>query len=240
MASKDRLNDALLRFAPPLGAAYVRFVHRTTRWTRIGEEHHAAMISSGRPFICAFWHARLLMMPIIKLEQGRDFTMMISAHGDGEAGTRLAARFGIDAARGSGADPRKPDKAKGGAAALKGLVESAKAGRNIGVTPDGPRGPARQARLGVAQLARLTGLPVLPMSYSVASGRFLSSWDRFLVPFPFGRGVFAFGTPVMVEGRGPVHLEATRRAIEAELNRITDLADQMMGHAPIRPVLAPA
>ncbi|WP_051881312.1 lysophospholipid acyltransferase family protein [Parvularcula oceani] len=235
MARKKSLSPLLLAVLPPLVAGYIRLVHGTVRWERIGDEHHRALIGSGQPFICAFWHSRLLMMPVIKAEQGRDFRMLISEHRDGEVIARVIGHFGIDTARGSAADPRKRDKNKGGAAALKALISSGREGRNTGITPDGPRGPRQRAQPGIAQLARLSGLPVLPMSYSVRRARFLGSWDRFLLPLPFSRGVFAFGEPVRIGGRGPEALERGRTEIEEELNRITAACDRMMGHEEVAP-----
>ena len=234
--ARKTISDALLLGAlPPLLAGYARLVARTTRWEREGEAHFRGLIASGAPFIVAFWHARLLMLFTTVPEMGRPGVAMVSAHRDGEAIARTLERLGVGAVRGSAQDPRKPDKAKGGAGALKQLVSLARSGANTAITPDGPRGPAGRAQPGVAQLARLAGAVVQPVAYAVRPGRYLSSWDRFLLPAPFGRGVFVFGEPVRVEGRGAAALEEGRLRIEAELNRITALADERVGHEASRP-----
>lgn len=216
----------MLGALPPTLAAYARLVARTTRWEREGDAHFQGLIGSGAPFICAFWHARLLMVFSILPEMGRPGTAMVSAHRDGEVIARTLERLGVGAVRGSAQDPDKPAKAKGGAGALRGLIGLARSGANTAITPDGPRGPARVAQPGVAQLARLTGLPVLPVAWATARGRTLSTWDGFVLPFPGGRGVWVFGAPVRV-GRGAAAVEAGRAEIEAALNAVTDRADAL-------------
>ena len=228
MASKTITDALLLGVLPPLLAGYARLVARTTRWEREGDAHFQGLIASGAPFIVAFWHARLLMLFATVPEMGRPGIAMVSAHRDGEAIARTLERLGVGAVRGSAADPRKPDKAKGGAGALKQLISMAKAGTNTAITPDGPRGPRGVAQPGIAQLARLTGLPVLPVAWATSRGRRLRTWDRFFVPYPWGRGVFVFGEPVRV-GRGEGATEAGRAAIEAALTAVTARADAMVG-----------
>ena len=229
--ARDTLPDRLAqRLIPPLVAAYVRLVRRTTRWERIGEDAWRACTDAEAPFLLTMWHSRLLMVPVLKAEVAEPITAIVSEHRDGAYIADVLARFGIGSARGSAADPRKPHKAKGGAGALRRLVAVTRAGESAAITPDGPRGPRQRAQPGIAQLAKLTGLTVLPITYAVRPARYLSTWDRFLVPLPFGRGVFVFGEPITVTGRGPEAMEAGRRRIEDELNRITRLADEWAGH----------
>jgi lysophospholipid acyltransferase (LPLAT)-like uncharacterized protein len=72
------------------------------------------------------------------------------------------------------------------------------------VTPDGPKGPRHQLKEGVVRLARITGRPVVPLTFACSRGHRFASWDRFLLPFPFSRGVFVFGDPVyFVKGEAP-------------------------------------
>ena len=238
--ARTTLTDRLtLDVLPPLVAAYVRLVRRTTRWTRIGEAHWRGAIDAPTPFLLVMWHSRLLMVPVLSREFDRSVHAIVSEHRDGEVIARVLERLGVQAARGSAADPRKPHKAKGGAGALKKLIGVTRAGGNAAITPDGPRGPRQRAQPGIAQLAKLTGLPVVPIAYAVRPARFLPSWDRFVVPLPFGRGVFVFGEPVTVTGRGPDALEAGRVRIEEALNRVTAEADAWAGHEVVPPAPKP-
>lgn len=243
MARKKNLHPILVSLLSSGLALYIRAIERTLRWEYIGNEHHQALITSGKPFICAFWHSRLLMMPMLQRAQNSPFAVLVSEHGDGELIAQTVAKFGIDTRRGSAANPRKKEKNKGGASALKSLIAATKAGMNTGLTPDGPRGPRQQAQMGVIQLARLTGAPVIPVAYSVRRAVETNSWDRFLlpIPLPFSKGVAAFGPPLWVpsrgpDARGPDAMEQHRRQLEDQLNQITALADERAGRAPSSPM----
>ncbi len=239
MRSRKTPAAILDQVLPPLASAYVRLVARTCRWDRIGQERFAALIATGEPFIVAFWHARILMMPMLRRELRTPFTAIVSAGRDGEVAARMLRRFGIETARGSSRDARKPHKDKRGADALRATIGAVRAGHVVGLCPDGPRGPAGQAQLGAAQLAGLTGLPVIPISYSAAWGRRLSSWDRFLLPLPFSRAVFAFGEPLTVP-RGEGAAEEGRARIEAALHRVDAVADAHVGRPRLLLSEAPA
>ncbi|MEM9233253.1 MAG: lysophospholipid acyltransferase family protein [Pseudomonadota bacterium] len=231
MARKTSSSPIVTRLLPWLVATYIRLVHRTVRWRVVGEENHLRLIERGTPFICTFWHSRLLMMPVLQKQQKRRFTMLISEHKDGEVIARVMEHFGIDTRRGSAADPRKPEKNKGGAAALKSLVPALRDGSNIGITPDGPRGPRQRAQAGVAQLARLGGAAVLPVTFSAQKARVFDSWDHFLLPLPipFAKGIIIFGDPIeLTEGR-KTDAETLRLRIEEDMNAITRAADREMG-----------
>ncbi len=89
---------------------------------------------------------------------------------------------------------------------------------------------------GIVQLARLAGVPVLPLTVSVARRRVLRTWDRFLVPLPFSRGVFVWGEPIAVpRDADPAILEARRREIEDRLIALTADADRRCGQPPVAP-----
>ena len=215
-----------------LGARYIRLVHATSRWTVEGGEPANAFWDRREPFILAFWHSRLLMMPYI-WRRGVTIKMLVSNHADGEFITRTVVPFGIETVRGS--------SSKGGAQALRHLLGLLKAGTCVGLTPDGPRGPRMRAAAGVVTLAKLSGIPVIPAAYSISSAVFLKSWDRFLVARPFGRGLFLWGAPIRVTRDDDA--DAARVRIEQALNAVTREADRRCGLTPIEPaelVHAPA
>jgi lysophospholipid acyltransferase (LPLAT)-like uncharacterized protein len=112
--------------------------------------------------IVAFWHGRQLMMPFAY--RGKKISILISRHRDGELIARTVGRFGFHAARGS--------TTRGGAAALMHLARSARAGDDLAVTPDGPRGPRQAVQLGVVELAKLTGRPIIPLAFGASKKKF--------------------------------------------------------------------
>jgi lysophospholipid acyltransferase (LPLAT)-like uncharacterized protein len=220
-------SDAVRRFACRLGALYIRLVHASGRWQVIGGDIPKRYWNQGTPFILAFWHGRILMMPYC-WERRRPIHMLISQHRDGRLIADTVAHFGIDTVSGS--------SSKGGAGALRAMVRFLKAGKCVGVTPDGPRGPRMRASDGIVATARLSGAPIIPATYSSASGRNLGSWDRFLVAWPLSKGVIVWGEPIHVApDADAAALDAARQAVEQGLNAITAEADRLCDRPAIEP-----
>ena len=115
-------------------------------------------------------------------------------------------------------------------------------GRNgalVAITPDGPRGPLMRAQEGVARLAFTQGAPVIAVGFSVRWGWHLASWDRFLLPLPFGRGAIIYSEPRLPPAeQSPPALARFRRALEADLNEVTNRADDLCGRARVLPATA--
>jgi lysophospholipid acyltransferase (LPLAT)-like uncharacterized protein len=154
---KKRLESwGKLSLLPPMGAALVRGIAGTMRLETRGHEAVDALYREGRHIILAFWHAQQLMIPLGYRGQGSH--VLISQHGDGEIIARIIARFGHEAVRGS--------STRGGAGALRALIKLGRAGKDLVVTPDGPKGPRQIAKLGVIQLAKATGLPIVPLAFA--------------------------------------------------------------------------
>jgi lysophospholipid acyltransferase (LPLAT)-like uncharacterized protein len=92
------------------------------------------------------------------------------------------------------------------------------------------------AAAGAVQAARLAGVPLVPASLATGRRKVLRSWDRFLLAWPFGTGVFVWGKAIEIAAdAGESEVEAVRLALEAELNRISAEADRLVGHAPVEP-----
>lgn len=179
----DRL---LLALAPRLAAGVIRLLRLLLRVEFLGEERPSAFWQRGEHVILAFWHDQLLLM--VRGYRGPGARILISPSKDGELIARTMERFGQGAVRGS--------SSRGGRAAFKSMVALAEEPYDLVITPDGPKGPRHQIKPGVVQLARLTGRPVIPMAFAVSRGHRFASWDRFLLPYPFARGVYAFGEAV--------------------------------------------
>src|SRR5690242_10213241 len=157
-----RLKNRLERWAkfsllPPVGAALVWGIAATMRPKTRGHEEVDAVYRSGGHIILAFWHAQQLMIPAGY--RGTGANVLISQHGDGEIIARIIAHFGHEAVRGS--------STRGGAGALRSLIKLGRAGKDLVVTPDGPKGPRQVAKLGIVQLAKATGLPIIPLALPV-------------------------------------------------------------------------
>ncbi|PLX89898.1 MAG: hypothetical protein C0618_00185 [Desulfuromonas sp.] len=183
MKISDRV---LLCLVPPLASFLIRLIYRLNRVEFVGEDVLRAFWKSGEHMILPYWHEQTMLM--VFSYRGPKVNVLISESKDGELLSRTMRYFDIDAVRGS--------SSRGGRAAFRSLVSLTQEKVDIVLTPDGPRGPRRELKDGVIQLARLSGRPVVPMAFCCSRGFRFSSWDRFLFPLPFGRCVYAFGTPL--------------------------------------------
>jgi len=173
-----------LSVLPPVGASIIRGLTGSMRMESQGHEQVDALYREGRHIILAFWHAQQLMVPIGY--RGTGANVLISQHQDGEIIARIISRFGHRAVRGS--------STRGGALALRELIRLGRSGADLVVTPDGPKGPRQVAKLGVVQLAKATGLPIVPLAFSCSkknsSRAGIGSWSH-----SHGLGVFTSGAP---------------------------------------------
>jgi lysophospholipid acyltransferase (LPLAT)-like uncharacterized protein len=202
-------------------------VKTSTRWTTLNGTVAAPAWAGEKPVIVAFWHNRLALMPAC-WPSPKPFHMLISSHPDGRLIANTIAHFGFSAVAGS--------STRGGGEALRALVRLVKDGASIGVTPDGPRGPRMRAGEGVLMLARLSGAPIVPVSVSVSRRLVLNTWDRLIIPLPFGRGAMVWGEPIHVPREaGERDLADLRQRLEADLNRVSAEADALVGHAAMTP-----
>ena len=78
------------------------------------------------------------------------------------------------------------------------MAQKIEEGCDIGITPDGPRGPKYEVQPGAVALAARTGAPIIPIAYDVKNKKILKTWDEFRVPFPFSKGRFVLGDPYYV------------------------------------------
>jgi lysophospholipid acyltransferase (LPLAT)-like uncharacterized protein len=157
--------------------------------------------------------------------------MLISAHPDGQIIADAVTYFGVDSIAGS--------TSRGGSAALRTMLKRLKEGDCVGITPDGPRGPAMTASVGIVNVARLARVPILPITYATSRRRVLATWDRFHLPWPFGRGVYLWGEPIEVAAElDESGLERARRIVENRMADIVREADRRVGHQLSPPLIA--
>jgi len=233
---KKLLNSPLvLRLLGLVLGGYMQFTSWSTRWRVVDAD--IVQRVRGKPFILCFWHGRLLLVHAGYLRQpGIPKTaMLISQSKEGEVVARATHTLGVGTIRGS--SETKSDKDKGAYEALREMIRRLRTGDAIAITPDGPKGPRMRAQLGAVQLARMTGAPLVGLAWSTERRKVFDSWDRFVLPWPFGRGAYVFGGPIYV-GRD-TDLEEARLALEVELTRITQTADTLVGAAPVEPEALP-
>ncbi|MCA9771555.1 MAG: lysophospholipid acyltransferase family protein [Myxococcales bacterium] len=214
---------------PPIAAALLQLIYRTLRIEIINERVVDRQWGSGETAIHLFWHGRMLFFPPVY--QGPGMAILISLHHDGEIIARTVHRLGFRTVRGS--------TTEGASAAAKQMVRFLREGVDIAITPDGPRGPRYVIPEGAIELARLSGRPIIPASAAASRCWTFSSWDHFVVPFPFARCVVYVGDPVTVPRRAsPEVVSALREKIQGEMRLLTDAADAHFGARERAPSLS--
>ena len=207
-----------------LVGSYLVMVLRTTRWDLHGGDH-LAPFAGGEVVIAAFWHERLALMPMLWMKsqtmqptKAANIHMLVSQHRDGKLIGSVLRRFGVRVVHGSSGG--------GAVTAVRRAMALLQDGQQVAITPDGPRGPRRVAAPGVAQIAALSGVSVLPCSAQISRRRVLRSWDRMVLPLPFGRGVLVCEAPIAVPRLG---WEASLAIIGTALTTAAERADQLCG-----------
>jgi lysophospholipid acyltransferase (LPLAT)-like uncharacterized protein len=176
----------------------------------------------GRPvtenYVGALWHNRLLIFPFVlrRFFSQRHGAALISASGDGDLIADVVQRFGYDVIRGS--------SSRLGASAILQLTEALASGRDVVITPDGPRGPAYELGPGIIFLAQKSGAAVLPMNLEYSRCWRLGSWDRFIVPRPFSKVRVLINPPHRVRSTStPEQFESERLALQNAMMALVEM-----------------
>lgn len=234
---KQLLGNSIVQFL--IGRAiglYMRLAGATTRWEEINRAAAAPFMAGQGRVIACVWHGRFMQAhklwafgPGVPRAQ-----MLISNSREGEIIAHAALTVRVGVIRGSAA---KGAQLKGGFEAGRAIARHIAKGEVVCITPDGPRGPRMRASKGAVQMSKLTGAAMLPMAWSSNNRVAFKSWDRMMLPVPFGRGVLIWGEPVPApaEDADDAAMEAARAQLEAEMNRIAAEADRLAGVEIIAP-----
>ncbi|RZJ00149.1 MAG: DUF374 domain-containing protein [Brevundimonas sp.] len=220
-------NPVIQNILAALLAAWMRFCFATIRWTHENQTVAEAVWAKGGGVLCAFWHSRIGLSPACwPLDRAQPAKALISLSADGEFIAKAVARQGFPAVRGSSSNKDKAQQAKGGTQALRDGLKQLKVGA-LAITPDGPRGPANQMAEGLPLLAKLSKSPTLFIGMSCSPAIRLGSWDRAVLPLPFGKGAIVWDVADYPEGAelAGVVADWTARldAVEARADALTGL-----------------
>ena len=206
-----------------LAAYIIKGIALSVRWHEEGDVGVRALIKAGQPFLLAFWHGRGVMVAQAYWRVGgRRIKILISEHRDGELIAVTMAHWGYGAVRGS--------TKRGAVKGARGMLRAARAGYDLAISPDGPRGPREVLQEGVVDLARMSGLPIVPVTYSARWAKRFASWDGFLLPLPGARVVVLWGEPVWIPRDADADtLIASQRALEATMIGLRQRADARVG-----------
>ena len=211
---------------PPIGMLIIYLLGISYRKEVVGEESEQSLISKEINPIYALWHGRLLYLPFLYRWQERLYSL-VSPSTDGEIIARTLRMFGVRGIRGS--------SYKSGSKAFRNLIRVVRDEGRVFITVDGSRGPVFKVQKGAIHLAKISGMPVLPVTYGAKNALVLKSWDRFIIPHPFTRVVVIYGEPVYVDrDSSEEKIEEKRAELEKRLVEMTEKADQYYKKAHIK------
>ena len=170
---------------PPIGAFVIKFLYLTNK-----KEFIAPKTIDKSPFIMACWHGELLMIPYAYTYYKKEpkVKLVISEHFDGDLIAKTLSFFKFSSIRGS--------STRGGVKALINAIKELKNGYDLGITPDGPRGPRHEVADGIVVMAQKANVDVVLVQIKPTKYWQLNSWDKFIIPKPFGVIKYYISKPI--------------------------------------------
>ena len=187
-----------------------------------GEENLLKLIKSGSPIMLCVWHGRLLF-PSWYIRHHTTLHIISSRHADSELLAQILRHWGYGLIRGS--------TNKGGVRVIREMTEIFNRGGIIAVTNDGPKGPARIAKSGSIGLAIKNNVKIITVTGSATKFWQMKSWDRFMLPKPFGKIQIIVSSPMDITEK-PSESEVEVQILSEFMNRYQDEADQLTGKIP--------
>lgn len=188
---------------PILGSLIIRILYLLNK-----KEFHAPRSLGDEQFIMACWHGELLMIPYAytRYRKNPHVKLVISEHFDGNLIARTLSFFGFETIRGS--------STRGGAKALIQSIKEIKNGFDLGITPDGPKGPRHEVQDGIVVMAQKANVKIALVEIKPTRYWQLKSWDKFVIPKPFGTIRYYISDLIDIDG---MNLEEAKSIIKAGL-----------------------
>ena len=192
-------------------------ISRSIRWEYFEQSKKSTIFNNQDKYIFCCWHNKLFLGPHL-LPRNRVINALQSSHSDGMI-TSLAFQYlGMNVILGS--------SKKGGVQAFRKMVKRLQIGESIAITPDGPKGPKEKVKEGIIKLAQMTNTPIIPLVWATRKYKIINSWDNFVLPYPFSKGIYSFGKPIYIEEKININkFEFERQNLENEIKRLTKILE---------------
>jgi len=209
----------------PVLRGLIRVLTATYRIEKvIGATNIDPFIGDDRVCAPAYWHQHhVIGSTLVRswIRRGFKACFLVSGSVDGDVPTRIARAWGAEVIRGSAN--------QSGALALRDQQSMMKKGYSIVTTADGPRGPKYEFKSGTVLMARIAGVPILPVGCAADRAWYLNRWDDFMVPKPFARIVIAIGEPIAVPREIPLDkLEPVRANVQAAVMSLMEESEKAL------------
>ena len=208
--SKNRFGQKFLGY---LVFIITSFTFKSISWKSL-KNSNSYYFKKKEAIIFCTWHNRLYCGPYLLPKDKLVINALQSFHSDGMMTDVLFKLIKMKIIYGS-------SKKKGVSAFIK-MTKAIKNGESLAITPDGPKGPREIVKDGIIKLAQNTGAPIVPLFWKVKNHKILNSWDNFIIPFPFSKGVYIFGKPIHVKRKvTEKKLFEIKNVIQDEFDRLT-------------------
>lgn len=201
--AKKLLRAAALLLLPFIASLLIRAIYFTNK-----KNFHAPKAIAEDPTIFACWHGELLMLPYAYFRYRKipNVKALISSHFDGMLISKTMTYFGIGSIAGS--------TNRNATRALMQAIRTLKDGCDIGITPDGPKGPRHEVADGIVAMAQKSDAKIVLVEIKPTKYWQLGSWDRFVIPKPFGEIDFYITEPLHIASLG---MEEAKKLIKEGL-----------------------
>ncbi|MCK8816353.1 lysophospholipid acyltransferase family protein [Natroniella sulfidigena] len=210
-----------LKLIPNSALLLAKVINSTLSLEVQGAKRVNQLLAGDKSVIFAPWHGQLWLPSYYLRNQG--YVALASQSRDGEYISRLLNKLGWEVVRGS--------TSRGGARSLLKLVKKLRQGKQIAITPDGPRGPIHQVKPGVVYLAQKTDSIIIPIGVSYTKKKEFSSWDRFWLPAPFSKAALVFGAGLEIkeDKLSTVEIENYQKLLGQKINQAGQAAEKILG-----------
>jgi hypothetical protein len=197
------LRSLTLAIVPFFGSLIIKLLSATNK-----QVFHAPNSIGDEPIIFACWHGELLMFqyPYKQYRKIIHAKVLISDHFDGLLISKTIKYLGFSTIAGS--------TNRNAARVLIQAIKAIKEGYDIGITPDGPKGPRHSVSDGVVVMAQKTKSKIVLVEIKPTKYWQLNSWDKFVIPKPFGKIDYYVTQPLDVSG---MDLQEAREFIQKGL-----------------------
>lgn len=208
----------LARLVAFLVGNYLWLCQRTTRWTVIGRDALDADLAEG-PILLVMWHGRSLMGPVHWPDHIGPLSSLHDASPIGRASGMMQRRFGLQ--------PMLMADGTSNRAASREILRRVRAGISIGMTGDGPLGPALVVKDAPLDWARVIGRPVYAYAFATKRHKRLGTWDNMMIPLPFTQGAVVFqrwdgNLPKQADAQSRDHARARFAALMSQTVQAAD------------------
>ena len=217
-------SERLAAMLAGIAGSYLAFCDRTTRWHVEGQDELEAALRDG-PVLLVMWHERSIMGALHWPVKAGPLSSLYANSPIGRVSGALQRRVGLQ--------PMQMDDKVSNIVASRQILRRVRDGVSIGLTGDGPLGPALVLKDAPLEWARVTGMPVFAYAFATTRARQLDSWDKMIVPKPFGKGakVFARFDRDVPRKMDAAETEAMRESLAAFLTQTQNHADKGVENA---------